>query len=435
MPSKLHTEDGQSLFENEFVDNYSYPQEFLNFLATNGTMPREDSLYVFQQTVRVLNLFGTPLILIIGFVGNSLSFVVFTATYLRYQSASMYLAFLNFVDTMFLVCVLVNWLQFLGINVMNQNGVCQTMVYVSYVSSFLSVYTVVSFTTERWVIMYKPLRKSTLCTRKNALIVLSSLTVGSLMLYSFTIWTTMIEVHERPTGSHRACTSSPKFHKLESILTTVDTIITLIIPSIVIIVLNIGVTIKIWRFVSKTNQGKRRLMAEDASFVKYPASDKKNSGLSMSNVYLFKKPSTSHRTSTNTTRQIITSRHLQSTMCTRSHMQLRTTRALLIVSTVFVVLNFPSHVFRSHVFITYLLDSTYIFPKHVLLWQHICQILYYANFSVNFFLYSACSRTFRNALKRLHYKLSRRTRTSWRRGQAWLQMKLSIQDNGSNGQS
>jgi len=79
----------------------------------------EQACYYAQllRVVNLLDLYLLPLISIIGCVGNVLSFLVFTTTYLRRLSSSVYLAALAVVDTIFLLVLLFNWLTALGIKV------------------------------------------------------------------------------------------------------------------------------------------------------------------------------------------------------------------------------------------------------------------------------------------------------------------------------
>ena len=87
---------------------------------------------------------------------------------------------------------------------------------------------------------------------------------------------------------------------------------------------------------------------------------------------------------------------------TRRHQtQLRITKALLAVSTVFVALNLPSYAFRIHAFVIELRNEPYEMSLHAFIWQEFIQFLYYSNFSSRFFLYTACSTNFRQALMRL----------------------------------
>lgn len=87
----------------------------------------------------------------------------------------------------------------------------------------------------------------------------------------------------------------------------------------------------------------------------------------------------------------------------RQQTQVRITRALLIVSTVFVALNLPSYAFRIQAFAISVRNESDFYSGSTLsfIWQEFIQFLYYSNFSSRFFLYSACSRNFRYAVNRL----------------------------------
>lgn len=81
------------------------------------------------HVVGALDRYLTPIIVGIGVVGNVVSFLVFTATYLRRMSSSVYLAALAIVDTVFLILVFCNWLMTFGIKV---SGDCYTKTFKMY---------------------------------------------------------------------------------------------------------------------------------------------------------------------------------------------------------------------------------------------------------------------------------------------------------------
>ena len=93
--------------------------------------------------------------------------------------------------------------------------------------------------------------------------------------------------------------------------------------------------------------------------------------------------------------------------CIRHSYQIRTTRVLVMVSTFFLVLNMPSHVFRMYGLIKFFKGGKNITSVLSLYVQQLLMILYYSNFAVNMFLYCACSRSFRSSFKRLfnHWKI------------------------------
>ncbi|XP_054260119.1 uncharacterized protein LOC128984776 [Macrosteles quadrilineatus] len=89
------------------------------------------------------------------------------------------------------------------------------------------------------------------------------------------------------------------------------------------------------------------------------------------------------------------SRNLASTRTQQS-----ITKMLLLISSVFVLLNLPSYVIRLYVFICFSLwrQTT---PDTLWCMQQFFMLLYYTNFSINFLLYSMCGITFRRCLWQL----------------------------------
>ena len=138
---------------------------------------------LFGRLLWNLHLYVTPVIIFVGLVGNVCSFVVFVFTHLRELSASVYLASLAVADTGFLLQLFAMWLGYVRVFVFHMNGWCQTFVYVSYVTSFLSVWLVVGFTVERYVAVCHPLRRHDMCTLRRAKMVVGALVTFSLLFY------------------------------------------------------------------------------------------------------------------------------------------------------------------------------------------------------------------------------------------------------------
>ena len=74
------------------------------------------------QFVLYVNTIGIPIIVMVGVVGNTISFVVFVTTHLRFKSASVYLAFMNIADTGFLLSLVPVWLGWVDVQIFNRNG-------------------------------------------------------------------------------------------------------------------------------------------------------------------------------------------------------------------------------------------------------------------------------------------------------------------------
>ena len=297
-------------------------------------------LYIISQN---LNIYVIPIIIFIGVIGNSLSFTVFVCTRLSQQSSSVYLASLAIVDSGFLLSLLLIWLSWVDVNLININGVCQSVVYVTYVCSFLSVWNVVCFTVERYIVVCYPFKRNIVCTAKKAKIVVIAFAVFAMAGYSFALWTSGIVT---VNGRASVCFPMTKYTKLVNLFNSIDTVITLIIPSILILVLNIRIGVQMYR--------------------------------------------------TGSTRRLLTSSTTSSVPSCPS--QIKITRMLLVVSSVFLLLNLPTHAMRAHDFISGFIQNDRKVPMTKLRWQEILQIFYYSNFSINFFLYSFCGRNFRRGL-------------------------------------
>ncbi len=333
----------------------------------------------FQALVCYLDLYLVPVIAAVGLAGNVLSFVVFVCTYMRRLSSSIYLAALAVANTGFLVCILVSWGINTGVDIIRQEGWCQVFIYVTYVSSFLSVWYVVSFTTERYIAVHFPLKRQELCTTRRAKIVVVALALFAGVTYSFGAWTSGLEVSALDPFSRPICKPLSKYHTLVSILDNMDTAITLILPFIAILVMNIKIGCKVVQFYRERKSVAIERVTETSSVT----------GKMYHNIRKIKASSKTRA------------------MYTRT--QVRVTKMLLTVSTMFLVLNLPRHTARAYQFFKTVTDSGYQPTTTFLLWQKSFLYLYYLHFSVNLFLYSALGKNFRKALRWLGRRMRHHT--------------------------
>ena len=463
---------GRHTFENKAVCFFTIIME--NNLTIGGAMREVDHVNLtseydatLQSVVEGLNRYGLPAVIGVGIVGNFVSFIVYSTSSLRHQSSSVYLAFLNMVDLLFLLCTSIIWLGWLRVYIIHTHGWCQLVVYLSYVTGFLSVWTVVSFTVERCIVVYFPLARLVHCTRQRALMVVGLLGVVGLGLYACALWTTGVL---KVRGRGNACLTLPEYKYLADVIANVDTVITLVLPSLLIILLNVLITHKIWRAVylmegagspeASLDMTAIERLRDDVSGEDWnPDVEEGSEGVALQRP--LPDASLNHtgalpvrepkRSSTLGTRLVVrmmsccrvrhrrqltaqilgvplqqrsTSdagpqgslaqrsgsqpqgsrsqvsqpqlrRHHTHSQNRQTSLQLSTTRTLLIVSSLFVMLNLPSHAFRVYVTVTTLMTPDVIFSRDVLQWQQVFTILYYANFGTNFFMYCACSRAFR----------------------------------------
>ena len=87
-----------------------------------------------EELLLALQLYYTPVLVILGCVGNTLSVFVFFGTKLKKLSSSYYLAALAVSDTVFLVTEFITWLNMVDVPLFKQSGFCELAVYFSHVS-------------------------------------------------------------------------------------------------------------------------------------------------------------------------------------------------------------------------------------------------------------------------------------------------------------
>ncbi len=346
----------------------------------------EDKL---SWTSNVLNVVLIPAFILIGIIGNSLSLIVFLRSQLRFQSSTLYLAFLNAVDIGFLLCLLVTWFSWMDVHMFHHQGICQLVVYLTYVFSFLSVWTVAAFTAERYIVVVWPLKRLRFCTCQRAGIVVAVLTGVALLLYCYATWTIGI-VYNHGTGG---CVIYHDHLRFVNVMTHIDTIVTYVIPSVVIVTLNMYIAYKLCLYGrDRVRQARppeelavdQEMMEGQEGAINTPASN------GSSRDVILQRPEQP--------RPLLRTSSAHGSLS--ANFQYQTTRTLLLLSTVFVLLNMPSHVVRMYVLaVTFSNHADYIMPKEIQSYQQICYLPHYMNFAANFFLYVGLSRSFRQALR------------------------------------
>ncbi|XP_052765174.1 cysteinyl leukotriene receptor 2-like [Mya arenaria] len=180
-------ESGSTLYGPLICWNERFGNNTSNVTGNNGTncSLSDGNLHVIldgeiphnTNTANHFFTYVTPVILIVGMIGNLLSLIVFVSKNMRKLSASLYLAALSSSDILaLLLYVLPEWLKYgltsfsdhYAVEFHQYNGVCQIMLYLQYIARFLSSWFVVFFTIERFIGVCFPLRRRHICNRKSA---------------------------------------------------------------------------------------------------------------------------------------------------------------------------------------------------------------------------------------------------------------------------
>ncbi|KAJ1529235.1 hypothetical protein ONE63_006037 [Megalurothrips usitatus] len=417
------------------------------------------------EVVEFLHQYYVPAIIVIGLVGNLLSCIVFLNTHLRLRSSSYYLAALAVADFGFLAVLVLVWMDSVhGVQMFEKEGWCQVITYVSTVCGFLSVWLIVAFTVERFIAVQYPLHRPHMCTVARAKAIVACIVTFALVAHIYTLKTRGVV---RGQDGYDTCDLLEQHRGMMRVINLVDAIVTMVVPTILIIVMNtmitrnlvlfgrrfkqaavVGVdnTVNSWTdagggrevslrgqgalkghgllkgIVVKGCKGKGTSVLASASM---PATLETNCcqapppdltldlapcltpglspGLSpgAGHVVSGLSPSPRHHGPHLTKQQPLQFATGRTLVSTRTQQNI--TKMLLLISSVFIVLNLPSHMFRVYLSIAAFTGSNMDMGTSpaLLFGQQVAMLLYYTNFSINFLLYSMCGIHFRRCLWQL----------------------------------
>ena len=188
----------------------------------------------------------TPVILLIGILGNILSLAVFTRKNMWKLSASTYLAALSMSDMCSLVFyVLIEWMRRGLVHIhpdaklafLDVTGICEVTLYLSYVSRCMSSWIVVAFTVERFNGVCYPLK---MMKRSSTKILLCMLACTSV----FVLYKPILS-GEYTIRGRTSCTANPDRSLVSFILDSSFAFIISLVPFLIITTLNVFIVRKL----------------------------------------------------------------------------------------------------------------------------------------------------------------------------------------------
>ncbi|XP_005096107.1 somatostatin receptor type 3-like [Aplysia californica] len=310
--------------------------------------PESSQFYV---AIRRLQTVMLPLICVFGLVGNSLAVRTFLVKSLRSSSCSLYLAAKCTSDSGFLLSLLVIWLYRVGVQLFNMQGICQMTVFLTYTCGFSSVWFVTIITCENYIRIAHPTKVVTCCTASRAKVVISAVFAVAGGVNAFPLWTSRVITTKVPSGGNNQtssvtmCMALKDYQNLVIAMTYVDTVFTLILPSLIISIMVLAIVQSVLRSLKR----RKRLRA----------GTQRAPGI--------------RRTTTP---------------------QAKMTRFLFAISVIFLLLHTPSHAIRLKMMIeTYAFNQQPGFNDHI--FHRSFELLYYLNFCNNVVVYLVFGDKFR----------------------------------------
>ncbi|XP_074037844.1 G-protein coupled receptor [Leptinotarsa decemlineata] len=356
-----------------------------------------------------IHMYYIPVVIVVGFVGNVLSCLVLLTTHLKLRSSSYYLAALAVADTGYVFCIFVVYCTSNNIfDIFNKNGFCQVLMYLTYVCSFLSVWLIVAFTVERFIAVQYPLKKPYICTVSRAKIIVLSLTAVAL-IFHFYIFLIVNIVEEQ-------CQLVPEYQKVAGYINYVDTILTLVVPVVLIVGMNTMIAISLFRFRKKMQDdiGENRADSEPTGFYNTSNSQSTSSTKKSRECHSLQdmevsEPKKTAAVKNNYERRQYSRIHVKKSARHGMSIQIQhnINKMLLVISSVFIALNLPSYLLRICVYFEEIIYGDFGLSYFECI-QQFAMVLYYTNFSINFLLYTMCGETFRLCLRTLFKDIFRK---------------------------
>ncbi|XP_032575620.1 galanin-like G-protein coupled receptor npr-9 [Drosophila sechellia] len=366
-----------------------------------------------------------PVVCCTGSIGNILSVFVFFRTKLRKLSSSFYLAALAVSDTCFLAGLFAQWLNFLDVDIYNRNYFCQFFTFFSYLASFCSVWFVVAFTVERFIAVIYPLKRQTMCTVRRAKIVLFCLTlVGCLHCLPYIVIAKPVFV---PKLNTTICDLNSEYKEQLALFNYWDSIVVYAVPFTTIAVLNTCTGCTVWKFATVRRTLTMHKMKPQTNSMPTNSSGGASSAVASYRLSASLKrqkstgthPSGQHNVANrqpDDQEQQQQSQH-QINNCqhhceitqkparrkVQNSSQLKVTKMLLIVSTVFVFLNLPSCLLRIE---AYWETESARNENSTIALQYIFHAFFITNFGINFVLYCVSGQNFRKAVLSIFRRVS-----------------------------
>ncbi|XP_021698328.1 cysteinyl leukotriene receptor 1 [Aedes aegypti] len=381
--SHLATTDDLWIYQTTFLPDVQ--QTSRDSSSSSYDIDQQTFVY-YAEVLSVINFYYIPALVLFGSIGNILSVLVFFKTKLKKLSSSYYLAALGLSDTCYLVGLFIPWLNLVDIKIYTLEFYCQFFTFFSNLCSFLSVWFVVAFTVERFIAVLYPLKRQTMCTVRRAKMVITALTLIGVFISLPVIF--FASPQYSPAMNETICDMPEEYKDQMTMFNYLDTILVFVVPFTVIVVLNTFTALTVWKFA-----GVRRTMTMPRSF----------GGLRESRRHHHQHQlnlSSSDAQFLNGNGVVQQVHHYSRSRVANS--QIKVTKMLLIVSTVFVCLNLPSYAVRVKIFLG--TEHAHI----VLLVQNCCHLFFMTNFGINFILYCVSGQNFRKAVFGMFRKHSMR---------------------------
>lgn len=215
-----------------------------------------DSMSTLEIVEQYMSIYGPFILTTLGIIGNILSILIFLSPRYRRQSSHFYLLSLALSDLCFLIINLLedtfrnhNQLYQSRINFLDRSSslICILVQYARNQTRSLSSWIIVSFTIERLIVVFHPLKRAIICRRKIArrgVFILFIITV--LVNINVPFHYGIINLPNHITND-TICDILPKYRPIYMRFAISTMIIVYLLPMCIIGIVNMLICCKLWR--------------------------------------------------------------------------------------------------------------------------------------------------------------------------------------------
>ena len=220
------------------------------------THNKSDSISTFIIIEQYVSIYGPFILTTLGIIGNILSIFIFLSPRYRRQSSHFYLLSLALSDLCFLIINLFedtfrnhNQLYQSRINFLDRSPllICIFVQYARNVTRLLSSWIIVSFTIERLLVVFHPLKRAIICRRKIArLVVLIVFLISLMSNINVPFHYGIVDLPSR-TINDTICDILPAYRPIYMRFAIITMISVYLLPMCIIGIVNLLICCKLWR--------------------------------------------------------------------------------------------------------------------------------------------------------------------------------------------
>ncbi|CAF3790844.1 unnamed protein product [Rotaria socialis] len=209
-----------------------------------------------ETVEQYMSIYGPFILTTLGIIGNILSILIFLSPRYRRQSSYFYLLSLALSDLCFLIINLFedtfrnhNQLYQSRINFLDRSPsfICILVQYARSETRSLSSWIIVSFTIERLIVVFYPLKRAIICRRKIARFVVFLLFITTLLCnINVPFHYGIISLHN-PLQNDTICDILPKYRAIYMRFAITTMILVYLLPMCIIGIVNMLICCKLWR--------------------------------------------------------------------------------------------------------------------------------------------------------------------------------------------